>query len=62
MAGRVFLQEANMSGASSIKAGEAYVIISAKLDQLRAAASVPDCFKRAVRQELELLDLECRET
>jgi hypothetical protein len=28
----------------------------------QAAASVPDCFKRAVRQELELLDLECRET
>jgi hypothetical protein len=28
----------------------------------QAAASVLDCFKRAVRQEMELLDLECRES
>jgi hypothetical protein len=26
----------------------------------QAAESVLDCFKRAVRQELELLSLECR--
>ena len=26
----------------------------------QAAESVLDCFKRAVRQELELLDLDCR--
>ncbi len=26
----------------------------------QAAESVLDCFKRAVRQELELLELECR--
>ena len=28
----------------------------------QAAESVLDCFKRAVRQELELLELECRVT
>ena len=27
----------------------------------QAAESVLDCFKRAVRQELELLELQCRE-
>ena len=29
-------------------------------DAEQAAESVLDCFKRAVRQELELLELECR--
>ena len=38
-------------------ANEQWVAEHMTLDQ--AAESVLDCFKRAVRQELELLELEC---
>jgi hypothetical protein len=40
-------------------ADEQWVADHLTLEQ--AAESVLDCFKRAVRQELELLELECRE-
>jgi hypothetical protein len=35
--------------------------VAAHLTADQAAASVLDCFKRTVRQELEMLDLACRE-
>ena len=35
--------------------------IAAHMTPDQAAESVLDCFKRSVRQELELLDLDCRE-
>jgi hypothetical protein len=35
---------------------------AAHMTPQQAAASVLDCFKRAVRQEMEMLELKCRET
>ena len=36
--------------------------VAAHMTPDQAAVSVLDSFKRAVRQELELIELECRET
>jgi len=36
--------------------------VAANMTPTQAAESVLDCFRRAVRQELELLDLKCRGT
>ena len=38
-----------------------YPWVAAHMTPEQAAALVLDCFNRAVRQELELLDLECVE-
>jgi hypothetical protein len=36
--------------------------VADRMTNEQAAESVLDCFKRAVRQELELLELDCVET